>query len=103
MRDVRIRCESASHERPSLILPIHDHRRLPRLGLCASVKVWILPEHAIMKPSIFAALCALGVLFATPVFAQKSTTAREAQPAAVKESVPLEKLPDWAIPQSYKL
>ncbi|HJU07673.1 MAG TPA: M1 family metallopeptidase [Rhodanobacteraceae bacterium] len=56
-----------------------------------------------MKPSIFAALCALGVLFAAPVFAQKSTSAHEAQPAAVKESVPLEKLPDWAVPQSYKL
>jgi len=51
-----------------------------------------------MKFSIFAVLCSLGVLFAAPgVLAQK--------PAAETrgEAPPLEKLPDWAVPQSYKL
>ncbi len=53
-----------------------------------------------MKCSILAALCALGVLLAAPsAMAAKSAVAR----ASAGEAPPLEKLPDWAVPQSYKL
>src|SRR5579885_1307856 len=51
-----------------------------------------------MKSSIFAVLCALGVLFAAP-----SALAQKAAAATGSEAPPLEKLPDWAVPQSYKL
>ncbi|HEY3521106.1 MAG TPA: M1 family metallopeptidase [Rhodanobacteraceae bacterium] len=52
-----------------------------------------------MKRSIFAALCALGVLFAAPA----AMAAKSAGPASAGEAPPLETLPGWAVPQSYRL
>ncbi|MGH8212378.1 MAG: M1 family metallopeptidase, partial [Rhodanobacteraceae bacterium] len=53
-----------------------------------------------MKRLILAALCAMGVLFAAPAAMAAKAAAPLASPS---EAPPLEKLPDWAVPQSYRL